>query len=304
LGRIANAYEGAAARAGTAAREAFAEAFADDALDVPDLGLEVLARASRQSASQFRAAYQDIFRGLSLPLESWEALRLAVVAAGDAAEGSLDGVATSAANVEAAMARAGGAAAREMGAATDAMDRLARAGEQVSSTFERGFVNAVTRAESLRDAVGGVLTQLAQMAATAAFRGLFGGVFAPGGALGGFARLFSYAGGGYTGDAPRTGGLDGRGGFLAVMHPRETVIDHMRGASVASRVLTGQSIASRSINDNQQITLRLLISEAPGFAATVRAEATGAAVRVVTEYDRDVLPESLQRVRADPFRRG
>lgn len=39
----------------------------------------------------------------------------------------------------------------------------------------------------------------------------------------------AYAGGGYTGNAPRTGGIDGRGGFMAVLHPRETVIDHTRG---------------------------------------------------------------------------
>lgn len=36
----------------------------------------------------------------------------------------------------------------------------------------------------------------------------------------------SYAGGGYTGDSPRTGGLDGQGGFFAILHPQETVIDH------------------------------------------------------------------------------
>jgi len=38
----------------------------------------------------------------------------------------------------------------------------------------------------------------------------------------------TYAGGGYTGSAPRSGGLDGRGGFMAMLHPRETVIDHTR----------------------------------------------------------------------------
>jgi hypothetical protein len=41
-------------------------------------------------------------------------------------------------------------------------------------------------------------------------------------------RPISFAGGGYTGDAPRSGGLDGRGGFMAMLHPRETVIDHAR----------------------------------------------------------------------------
>jgi lambda family phage tail tape measure protein len=46
--------------------------------------------------------------------------------------------------------------------------------------------------------------------------------------------LGSFAGGGYTGNAPRSGGLDGQGGFLAMMHPRETVIDHTRGAPMAA----------------------------------------------------------------------
>ncbi|MFP4239517.1 MAG: tape measure protein [Rhodosalinus sp.] len=41
-------------------------------------------------------------------------------------------------------------------------------------------------------------------------------------------KVPAFAGGGYTGDAPRSGGLDGRGGFLAMMHPRETVTDHTR----------------------------------------------------------------------------
>jgi hypothetical protein len=39
----------------------------------------------------------------------------------------------------------------------------------------------------------------------------------------------SFEGGGFTGAGPRTGGLDGRGGFMAMVHPNETVIDHTRG---------------------------------------------------------------------------
>jgi hypothetical protein len=38
----------------------------------------------------------------------------------------------------------------------------------------------------------------------------------------------AFTGGGYTGNAPRSGGLDGKGGFMAMLHPRETVIDHTR----------------------------------------------------------------------------
>jgi len=40
---------------------------------------------------------------------------------------------------------------------------------------------------------------------------------------------YSFAGGGYTGNGARAGGLDGQGGFMAMLHPRETVIDHTRG---------------------------------------------------------------------------
>jgi len=40
---------------------------------------------------------------------------------------------------------------------------------------------------------------------------------------------FTFAGGGYTGNGARAGGIDGKGGFPAILHPRETVIDHAQG---------------------------------------------------------------------------
>lgn len=39
----------------------------------------------------------------------------------------------------------------------------------------------------------------------------------------------SFEGGGFTGSGSRSGGIDGRGGFPAVLHPNETVIDHTKG---------------------------------------------------------------------------
>jgi TP901 family phage tail tape measure protein len=42
---------------------------------------------------------------------------------------------------------------------------------------------------------------------------------------------WSFAGGGYTGNASRSGGIDGKGGFPAILHPQETVIDHTRPRS-------------------------------------------------------------------------
>jgi len=54
---------------------------------------------------------------------------------------------------------------------------------------------------------------------TGAFNSGVGGIFPTNPA-------FSYEGGGYTGNAPRSGGIDGRGGFPAILHPNETVVDH------------------------------------------------------------------------------
>ena len=39
----------------------------------------------------------------------------------------------------------------------------------------------------------------------------------------------SFEGGGFTGFGSRSGGMDGKGGFPAILHPNETVIDHTKG---------------------------------------------------------------------------
>jgi tape measure domain-containing protein len=45
-----------------------------------------------------------------------------------------------------------------------------------------------------------------------------------------------YEGGGYTGMGARAGGIDGRGGFPAILHPNETVIDHTKGQGMGATV--------------------------------------------------------------------
>jgi lambda family phage tail tape measure protein len=63
------------------------------------------------------------------------------------------------------------------------------------------------------------------------------------GAIGSFAfdnfdpfNLISFDGGGYTGSNSRSGGLDGKGGFVAMLHPQEDVIDHTKGQSTGNTV--------------------------------------------------------------------
>ena len=46
-----------------------------------------------------------------------------------------------------------------------------------------------------------------------------------------FGVIPRYDGGGYTGMGARAGGVDGKGGFPAILHPNETVVDHTKGQS-------------------------------------------------------------------------
>lgn len=59
--------------------------------------------------------------------------------------------------------------------------------------------------------------------------GLFSSSFKPNTTLSNFlSGIPGFDGGGNTGMGARSGGLDGKGGFLALMHPRETVTDHTK----------------------------------------------------------------------------
>ena len=48
----------------------------------------------------------------------------------------------------------------------------------------------------------------------------------------------SFAGGGYTGSGARSGGLDGKGGFMAMLHPQETVTDHTKAGNGSTTHIT------------------------------------------------------------------
>jgi hypothetical protein len=82
--------------------------------------------------------------------------------------------------------------------------------------------------------VADLLAQMAQVQMQRAFLtlassgGTAGSIF---GALGDALAVPSFAGGGTTGTGMRSGGVDGMGGFPAILHPNETVIDHTRGGA-------------------------------------------------------------------------
>ena len=49
-------------------------------------------------------------------------------------------------------------------------------------------------------------------------------------------KIPSGDGGGFTGFGARAGGVDGKGGFPAILHPNETVIDHTKGQGMGATV--------------------------------------------------------------------
>lgn len=122
--------------------------------------------------------------------------------------------------------------------AQDAFEQAENKGNQLASTLSSGLANVfssvVDGSKSAVDAIGDLIKSLANMALQKGFELLVGSVFS-GGGFGGLS-LPSFAGGGFTGNAPRVGGVDGLGGFPALLHPGETVVDHTKGQSMGPTI--------------------------------------------------------------------
>lgn len=88
-----------------------------------------------------------------------------------------------------------------------------------------------------------------------------GGKSNGGGLLGGILSLFggrtnggvkSFNGGGFTGAGARIGGIDGKGGFPAILHPNETILDHTKSGGQeagAVRVYVDDDMRLRAVFD-------------------------------------------------------
>lgn len=157
--------------------------------------------------------------------------------------------------------------AKSFGESTDQMTEFARrAGENIQDAFSeflfdpfkggldgmlQGFTLMLRKmaAEALAAQIlgavgnwgktgGGAGSMLGGIAA-AMFGGGVGAAAGSGASFtdtGGFAQMLgSFAGGGFTGSGPRSGGVDGIGGFPAILHPNETVIDHTKNQNNTER---------------------------------------------------------------------
>jgi hypothetical protein len=114
-------------------------------------------------------------------------------------------------------------------ALSSATAQLDQANQAVRSSAEQAFTALITGAKDAQGAAADLLAEMGKLAASAAFRSLVGGM--GGSSL--ISAIFgggpSFAGGGFTGMGARAGGIDGKGGFPAVLHPNERVVDYTKG---------------------------------------------------------------------------
>lgn len=122
--------------------------------------------------------------------------------------------------------------------------------------------------KALEPLIGGMQTAL-----TGGFFGGPGGGSQGGGGgflgsiMSGIGSLLSFSGGGDTGNAPRSGGMDGQGGFLAMLHPQEDVYDRARGGG-GGGVTIHQSVSvdARGATDPQAVEVAVMRA-VPGIVA-------------------------------------
>jgi hypothetical protein len=127
-------------------------------------------------------------------------------------------------------------------------------GQIMDSTFE----NAIIKGEKFSTVLKGLAQDLLKVflrkqvteplaqAASGAFGSLFGGVFGnSSGGTPGIAGFSSFEGGGWTGNGARSGGLDGKGGYLAMVHPKERIIDTTQGGSGGATIIQHVTIDAR-----------------------------------------------------------
>ncbi|MBO0141513.1 hypothetical protein JZX87_10095 [Agrobacterium sp. Ap1] len=146
--------------------------------------------------------------------------------------------------------------------------------EDINEDLKEGILDAIVEGENLGDVFEDLAKKIAKAALEAALFGTGpfaqGGGKSGGGGLGGFlggflGKLFSFDGGGYTGDGARSGGLDGKGGYLAMIHPQESVVDHTKGGSTGGAMRVTFAVDADSNGNLMPFVTSVARSEAGGL---------------------------------------
>lgn len=138
-------------------------------------------------------------------------------------------------------------------------DGLVGVTERGMANFTNSFYDAISGAKSFKDAfhdmarsiVADLSKMLIQYYITqrifGAITGAIGGLSSQNGVFQAYNQavpLPSGDGGGFTGYGSRSGGLDGKGGFAAILHPNETVIDHTMGGQAGVTIVQNINVTT------------------------------------------------------------
>lgn len=163
---------------------------------------------------------------------------------------------------------------------SDIESKVGGIGQSISGTFEgigSSIAGAIKGVKSWKDVAVDALKSVAQTLAQSALSNIsFGGGVFGGLAKGLLGGLFSFDGGGYTGKGSRSGGVDGIGGFPAILHPNETVIDH-----------TKQRMAANNGAANQNVSIGINF-EGDGIRAIARNAAGEVVGQGLSAYDKQL----------------
>jgi len=240
LGKLENRFAGAATKAATAARDAFASAFADNPLAVPDLGLTAAGTGAAASAEAWRQTAVTPADGVLQPLTALDALRAAMSGTGTDAATALDGATAAAERFDAALSgedgagpaaalnetaeaagRAGGAMQTAADVARQSWD-AARAAVERTQEIAKGLAEDITGPikealksgelswQSFASAISGIAQNLANRLIDTAFKPIEDALFRAfsGARTGGGGGLFGWI-------TSAIGGLFGIGGGFA-----------------------------------------------------------------------------------------
>lgn len=168
--------------------------------------------------------------------------------------------------------------------AAEKMEQIRGASERGKDALEDMFGSVIDGSASAKDAVLALLAEIAKVQAVNAIMKMPG----MGSLASGIGGLLSFDGGGYTGDRPRAGGLDGKGGFLAMMHPRETVVDHTK--------------PGRSAVGQQSMDVHVTVGVDPknGNLTAFVNQRVGDGLQY---YDRNILPARFRKIQDDNYMR-
>lgn len=191
---------------------------------------------------------------------------------------------------EAAKAAGSGSSSRGKGLANviknELSPELKRAidlGNKFGGYFENSLMNAIKGTQSVKDAfksmASSMIEELYRVFVVKRITGFISDAVSmaalpTGRANTGTMGLPSFAGGGYTGSASRSGGLDGKGGFMAMLHPRETVVDHTKGDTGGGQVVVNQTInISTGVQQTVRSEIKTLMPQIADAAKSAVADA-------------------------------